>query len=429
MNFKINVLRHRLRLALTPRATSREALVKYQHQQLAAFAAKTLGRSPFYSRFFEGKHFRWDAVPVISKEEFMAHFTDINTVGIEKDQAMALALAAETSRDFSPELNGVTVGLSTGTSGKRSLFLASTDERAKWVATVLQRVLKPQFRRQKAAFLLRSNSNLYASVRSALFEFEYFDIFRPMSELIEELAQYQPHILAAQPSVLLDICEAQRRGNMNLSPVQIISFAEVLHPTDRRFIEDTFGVRITEVYQCTEGFLGVSCPEGTMHLNEDLVQIEPDWIDQNTFYPIITDFSRTSQPVVKYRLNDILRIKQTACPCGSVHRAIDQIVGRDDDVLVFGDKKLYPDLLARRLAVATNDFIRYSVEQIAARHLKISIVCEADAFSATCARFREVITKLLGEMGAEDVTISCQNDVRYVPGEKHRKIRNLLHAR
>ena len=43
--------------------------------------------------------------------------------------------------------------------------------------------------------------------------------------------------------------------------------------------------------------------------NEDFVKIDQEWIDDAHFYPIITDFSRHSQPVVKYKMNDILKIE------------------------------------------------------------------------------------------------------------------------
>ena len=36
--------------------------------------------------------------------------------------------------------------------------------------------------------------------------------------------------------------------------------AEVLEPDDERRIAAVFGVPVQQVYQCTEGFLGASCP-------------------------------------------------------------------------------------------------------------------------------------------------------------------------
>ena len=70
----------------------------------------------------------------------MRDFNQINTCGLDLKDAMQVAVDSETSRDFEPTIEGVTVGLSSGTSGNRGLFLASSSERAIWVAAVLQRI-------------------------------------------------------------------------------------------------------------------------------------------------------------------------------------------------------------------------------------------------------------------------------------------------
>ena len=101
-----------------------------------------------------------------------------------------------------------------------------------------------------------------------------------------------------------------------------------------------------------------------MHLNEDFIQFEKEWIDDNKFYPIITDFTRQTQPVVKYKLNDVLKIKERECDCGSKLLAIEKIIGRDDDVLIINNIKVYPDLLARKIALKTDSFQKYSIIQV-----------------------------------------------------------------
>jgi len=78
-------------------------------------------------------------------------------------------------------MGDITVGLSTGTSGKRGLFLISPSERESWVVMVMDRILPPKWlKKQKVAFFLRANSNLYTSVQSAIYDFKYFDIFQPI---------------------------------------------------------------------------------------------------------------------------------------------------------------------------------------------------------------------------------------------------------
>ena len=67
------------------------------------------------------------------------------------------------------------------------------------------------------------------------------------------------------------------------------------------------------------------------------MHIEKEYIDPATrrFVPVITDFSRTSQPIIRYRLNDILTEAAAPCACGSLFTAIERIEGRCDDTLYF----------------------------------------------------------------------------------------------
>lgn len=141
-------------------------------------------------------------------------------------------------------------------------------------------------------------------------------------------------MIAAPPSLLRRLAEAVRTGKLNVKPQRVISVAEVLDPLDREYIGQAFGQIVHQIYQCTEGFLGCTCPYGTLHLNEDLVYIEKEYVPgkDRTFVPIVTDFSRMTQPIVRYRLNDLLTESDEPCPCGSPFTAIERIEGRCDDI-------------------------------------------------------------------------------------------------
>ena len=100
-----------------------------------------------------------------------------------------------------------------------------------------------------------------------------------------------------------------------------------------------FGVPIGQVYQCTEGLLAVSCPRGSLHLQEDLVAVELEPAadcEEPRWSPIVTDLWRRTQPtIVRYRLNDLVTLRETPCDCGSAFRVLDRIDGRCDDVCTF----------------------------------------------------------------------------------------------
>ena len=123
-------------------------------------------------------------------------------------------------------------------------------------------------------------------------------------------------------------------------PTKVISVAEVLEPQDKLYLEQLFQQTIHQVYQCTEGFLAATCEKGVLHFNEDFILIEKKYIDKEKrrFHPIITDLLRTTQPVIRYELDDII-IEKKQCACGSPFMAIEQIEGRSDDILKFINKE------------------------------------------------------------------------------------------
>ena len=304
--------------------------------------------------------------PIINKKIFMANFDKINTIGVTQEEALEVALKAETSRDFSSTLKGVTIGLSSGTSGSRGLFLVSEDESARWAGYILKRMLpRPLLQKHKIAFFLRANSNLYESMSGALISFTFYDLLTPIEEHIKALNTAQPTLLIAPAKVLKLLAQSE---TLEISPKKIISVAEVLEDSDREIIEKRFSQMVHQVYQCTEGFLAHTCSHGNLHINEDTVYIEKDFIDEKSgrFVPIVTDYERRSQPVVRYRLDDVLILEKEPCPCGSVFTRIKKIEGRCDDILKMSSTSgeeylLYPDFMRRAIISSKSHVEEYKV--------------------------------------------------------------------
>jgi putative adenylate-forming enzyme len=387
---------------------------------------KKLRQSYFYnSNQFNSK--KLEDFPIINKASFMQHFDEINTCGIVLKDALNTAINAELSRDFSPIINGITVGLSTGTSGNKGCFLVSENERALWVACVLDRVIGFSFKKRKVAFFLRANSNLYESVKSRLLEFHYFDILKNNEENLQTLKKLQPNIIVAQPSLLLLIANEIEKGNIILSPSQVISIAEVLTPEDKSYLEKIFQQTIHQVYQCTEGLLATTCKLGTLHFNEDFLIIEKHFVnaEQNKFHPIITDLFRFSQPIIRYELNDIVTLKNS-CACGSKMMAIEQIEGRSDDVLLFYDRanqevKLFPDIFRRTIVLADEIITDYALIQNETDSLGLFVKSEnKNSFESV----ESALKNLLQEYNIGNVSIFKITNDPHLVGTKKRRIRN-----
>lgn len=320
-------------------ATRWRAMTWRTRTGVEAFQAKRIERHldwltcnvPFYGAF-KGRPL--DQLPIMDKTLMLANFGALNSVGIASEEAWAQARSSLASANSSARWHGLTIGMSSGTSGNRGLFLVNDRERYTWLGAILAKAL-PEFplRSHRVALLLAMNNDLYGAAReSGRLPLKFFDLRSGVEAHRADLERFNPTVIVAPPKALRLLSEA--RGT--LKPHRVFSGAEVLDPSDAKIIEAGFGVVPQQIYQATEGFLGVSCGAGRVHLNEDFLHFELEPIDTATrrYTPIITDFTRRAQAMVRYRMNDILVMASEPCPCGSPLMAIERIEGRCDDVIV-----------------------------------------------------------------------------------------------
>ncbi len=410
-------------------------IARYQDQRAQRIVAYTAEHSPFYRKHWAGHDpHDWRTLPTVDKQLMMDNFSTFTTCGITKEAAMQVALQAEQSRDFSPRLNGLTVGLSSGTSGHRGLFLAHPWEQAAWAGTILARMLHSiKFRRLRVAFFLRSNNNLYEQVGKGPIQFRYFDLMLPLAEAIRQLNVLQPHILIGPPSLLGFLADAH--AQLHIQPERLISVAEVLEKQDQERLQATFSAPVHQIYQCTEGLLAASCAQGRLHIQEDIVALQLESVPDSTterVTPIVTDLWRKTQPLIRYRLNDILQLDPTPCPCGSAFRVIRAIEGRSDDVCYFTARNgpprpFFPDTLRRMILLASPHIADYQIIQAQSGELHIYLTLLTGAsFDTVRQAVHDSITATLSHYACLPTTIHITEGLpALAPGIKRRRVQKL----
>ena len=285
---------------------------------------------------------------------------------------MVFCLRTEETRDFSKKykVNGTEyiMGMSTGTSGNRGIELVTKNEASQFQVSFISRFPIPLRGRFHLAFILRVFSPGF-NVNIGKFRMSYVSPMDTLENIVKKLNLLQPTALAAPPSMLKILAEAKQDTTLQISPNLLTSFAEVLSPETKQYLQSVFETDVLEVYKCTEGLLAQSCKAGRLHINEDLTILEI--VDEHDKpvppgtpgHVIVTDLIKKTTPIIRYRLNDILTIDPDPCPCGSHFRVIKQIQGRSDDMylgrrldtgipqFIFGD-------YIRRAIVSTSDHIR-----------------------------------------------------------------------
>lgn len=429
------IVAHFIRARWRWRTLRGPALARYRERHARRITAFAQRHAPFYAEHWHGHDpADWRHLPTIDKRLMMGAFDRFNTRGVGREEAMALALGAERSRDFSPMLRGLTVGLSSGTSGHRGLFVVSPWESAAWAGTILARLLTLRREGYRVAFFLRSNSNLYERVGGRLVRFRFFDLMSPLAGSVAALNDFAPQIIVGPPSLLGFLADARVAGTLRVCPERLISVAETLEPQDRVRLESVFGAPVGQVYQCTEGLLAISCARGALHVQEDLValQYEPLPGDDGRVTPVVTDLWRRTQPIIRYRLNDVLRLAPGRCPCGSPFQVLDAVEGRCDDVCHFDGidgeaRPFFPDTIRRMILLASPQIDDYRATQERCGHLRIALaVPPGIEFTPVAAAVRASVLATLAQYHCRRPDLTIEEGLPpAVPGAKRRRVARL----
>jgi putative adenylate-forming enzyme len=376
--------------ALRALLRSRGAIDRHQERACARLVSAAQATIPFYRD--KGPAFR--DLPVIDKAIQQARFHEFNRPGITLDEAVA-ALAA--GRDT---VRGYFVGQSTGTSGNRGRFVISPAERFAWLGTIVAKAVPDALvRRRRVALALPGFSSLYKSASSgSRIRLAFFDLALGVDSWLEALVAFAPEVLVAPPKVLRRLAEAGALGG-----VEPFSGAEVLDPIDREIIERASGWRVREIYMATEGLFGIGCRHGTLHLAEDVVRFEWEAVAGGRLVvPVVTDMVRRVQPMIRYRMNDLLELSDSPCPCGSPFQAVARIHGRMDDVFEFETAKgrimVTPDVL--RNAVIDSDARIRDYRIIQKRDGRVTIELDEALPDEVQAAVRGAAERALARLGA-----------------------------
>jgi phenylacetate-CoA ligase len=129
--------------------------------------------------------------------------------------------------------------------------------------------------------------------------------------------------------------------------------AEPHTEAQRRRIEEMFGVKAYNSFGLSEmngpGVAFECTYQNGLHIWEDAFIVEiinPDTLepvpDGEVGELVMTTLDRHAMPVIRYRTRDLTRIIPGECECGRVHRRLDRITGRTDDMFIIKGCNVFP---------------------------------------------------------------------------------------
>jgi putative adenylate-forming enzyme len=394
---------------------SREDVARWREQRLRHFLDEVAPRAEYYR---SAKGAPLSSLPILDKVRVLENFHLLNVAGVSAAEAWEAIERGHRAR-------GLVAGYSTGTSGNRGLFLVSDKERFTWLGVILAKTLTDfPWRKYRVALALPATSALYESAsETGRIVLRFFDLRRGLRAWRDELEQFAPDTIVAPPKVLRALAEDPRA----LRPKHLFSGAELLDPLDRAAVEAVFNVTVRELYQATEGLFAVACPEGTLHLCEDVVAFE--WEEpvagSGLVSPIVTDFTRSTQIMARYRMNDLLQLSAQPCSCGSPLQPVQSILGRSDDVFMLmgadGHQLLVtPDVVRNAVVDSDRRIQDFRVTQVSAAQVEVRLPDELGLELA--GKAAAAVLRTLREAGAVEVDVIAAAGISTPYDKKLRRV-------
>lgn len=366
-----------------------DGIHQLQLNALKKMVAHAKENSPFYKDLYQSISFETLAnfrqLPTINKTIIMANFSTLNTCGLDLSEVMSYAIEKELNKDYLGYYqNQYVVGLSSGTSGNKGLYITPKAMTKRLPGVFLARGgIQLRDLPLRILFCLRVFSQGFDDIHAPMLKLKYISTMTPMEQVIETMNRQKINLWMAPPSFIRQVLPYRHLIKVKFK--KIITYAEVLSPTDKAQFESLFQTKVIEIYQASEGQIASACHLGHLHINEDLVYVElydqagnpiekPHIIGHKM---ILTNLINEAQPLIRYEMNDMI-VLDDPCPCGSNFRRIERILGRSDDNLFFYNAAqeaqiVYSDLFARWI-ITTSDAIReFQVIQTEISKLEITV--------------------------------------------------------
>ena len=352
------------------------SLLAFAIENSAFHAHRLMGIDP--AEFTEAQ---LPSLPVMTKQDMMAGFDRIVTDSRLTVEVIERHLATVDEGVDEYLFDRYRVIVSSGSSGLRGWYVYDWDE---WTTLGLMATRSrltmldgsPRPPGSATVNLLGSGATTLSSAMNSFLApsadpYLHLPMTTVVPELVDALNAAQPMVVQAYPSALDLMALEARSDRLHIAPRFVESGGELLTERTRADIREVWGTEIDDCWGLSEGIYAFSCPAGTgMHLPDDLIIVEPVDVDGNPVQSgvpaakvYITNLYNHTQPLIRFEVADALTVVEGPCVCGSAHRRIEGLTGRNDVVFEYrSGVRVYPMVLGFAIE-EERDLIEYQVQQ------------------------------------------------------------------
>ena len=348
---------------------SRPMIDSYRNRSLRVLLQRARQHVPFQRPRLAGvdlDNIRLTDIPATTKSAMMAEFDATVADGvITLEQAMATD-AGERRLEL-PIIDGKYIVVkSSGTSGKPSWMVCGLRDWAilrgatfgrmarNWMT--VGRALQSTFRPIRTASLAaaHSHSMTWQASRSAelwarpFVTSRFFPVVDSVDRIAQALNDYRPEYLHAYPTAAEMLARYRLDGGkLSFDPELMSVGSEALTDIARDAIRQAFPkTRLVDHYGMSECLpLSTECRLGRKHINTDYAILEPVDVDGNPVMPgelsdhvLVTNLVNHIQPVIRYRVDDSVRVSHEQCACGSVFPTVEVLSRKGSQIHLRNDR-------------------------------------------------------------------------------------------
>jgi phenylacetate-CoA ligase len=373
---------------------------------------------------------RYHALPVLTKEGIRAHFPyGLVPQGLDLDAALAAGEVSfvSTSGTADEALQNI---------WNQQWWNAS--ERASWklnsVAATVATGSHPEAILASALSVgPRSQEGPIGREKRVLGRFLFLNEFATPAEwpqkhecrMLEELFDYRPAVLEANPSYLARLARfVWKTGRAVYQPPLITLTYEFPSALQLRDIRRVFHSPIASSYGSTEaGYVLMECEHGKLHQNSEFCRIDfaplgvngPAQSDIGRLF--VTTFGNRWFPLLRFDIGDLGRIAPEPCPCGRNSGLIfASIEGRLKSLCVGSDGRLITHRQIDEALAAVQGLVQYRLVQESPQRVRIAAIAE----NGTGKQITQDATDILRSMFGKGVKIAAE-EVQTLPAENSGK--------
>lgn len=247
-----------------------------------------------------------------------------------------------------------------------------------------------------------------------------------VDSIVARLNEFQPDSMTGYPSMLAQLAVEQLQGRLHLSIKGVITSAEMLSLENYNLLKQAFQCTVANNYCMTEGGeVAMAYDTPHLHVNEDWIIVEP--VDDNcrplgmsdewSSGVLITDLSNFVQPIIRYHVGDVIRIRPSDEPGNTL--PVMQIQGRTFGNYTICGKTFNVSGIFAKTEVWP-DVVRFQFVQTADDTIEVRAVCKS-APERTMPGLCKQLQAFLAELGCPGARFTWSTEP-LIPNKRGGKI-------